>query len=113
MFTSCENSGFRMRFSNGYTVSCQWSERNYCSRKFFGDPLSHDYTQDMKNPLVSSNTCEIMVDDPKGRPVTGKIVHAAGLYETMSVEPGGQIAGWVNADCVGKLIGYIASLPVK
>lgn len=113
MFVSCENSGVVMIFSNGYSISCQWGERHYCSRKFFGDPMTHDYSCDMKTPFISSDTCEIKIDNPRGKAVTGKIIHDAGLDDEVSVDMGGQIAGWVNTDSVGKLIGYIASLPVK
>ena len=33
MFTSCRNSGFTMKFENGWTISVRWSKDNYCERR--------------------------------------------------------------------------------
>lgn len=55
-------AGFMISFENGYTVSVQWSNANYCENRF---KRKEDIRDDMG--YVHSNTAEIAVwktDDP-------------------------------------------------
>lgn len=52
-FEICKNSGFRMTFENGWTISVQWGWGNYCENqvipkgKTFNDPIPASITAEI------------------------------------------------------------------
>lgn len=108
MFTSCENKGFQIQFSNGYKVSCQFGVFNYCSR-WSVEPNA--FRSEMNEKRVSSENCEVAIIDTKAADidncfVTGRILKDMGL----DIENDTMVAGYVSADDVGKIIAYVKDL---
>ena len=42
MIRITHNKGFQMTFANGYTISVQFGNGNYCDNRHYGDMLAHD-----------------------------------------------------------------------
>lgn len=61
LFVSCMNKGFQMTFENGWTISVQWGIGNYCSRGRINELKSDTIISDMKEQIVSSPDCELMI----------------------------------------------------
>lgn len=103
MFRTCDNKGFQIQFSNGYTVSCQFGTMNYCERRDFDD---RKIFCERNMNCVQSNDCEVAVINPEEKFVTGKII------DDMKAGIGSDdmVAGWVSADDVGKIIAYVSKL---
>lgn len=55
-----------MTFQNGLTISVQYGKGNYCSRK---DLNGLDFNEDLRTPIVESQTAEIMVWDGNGNSI--------------------------------------------
>lgn len=102
MFRSCNNSGFQMKFSNGYIVSCQFSTVHYCSRESFGGEIGAE----LRERTIDSLDCEIAIIDKSGHFATGKIIYQMGL----NIPNDEMVAGYVNADDVAKIIAYVSGL---
>ncbi len=106
MLRSCDNRGFQIEFSNGYTVSCQFGTTNYCSRRSFDlDKILSERNQH----AVSSEDCEVAVITKKGEFVTGEVFKAM----KVDISNDGMVAGWVSADDVGKIIAYVKDMEVR
>jgi hypothetical protein len=61
MFKSTSNKGFQITFANGYTVSVQWGNGNYCEKKQYGG-----YGEEMKHQVWESPNAEVAVWDKNG-----------------------------------------------
>jgi len=87
---SCENKGFQMTFTNGWTVSVQFGPYNYCSnRSSDSDP--------MKTLFWQSNTAEVAVWDAEGN--------------WLRVAEYDDVEGNVTPNAVAELLWYISALP--
>ena len=81
--------GFIMRFKNGYTISVQFSNTNYCANSI------------LRKNVVSTNTCkdaEVAVIDPLG------------VFVKLRGE---DVMGFVSPDEVASLITKYSSMKVK
>lgn len=87
-FAITDGKGFHLAFSNGWKISVQWGPGNY------GDHYS-DYGRPKpdRNGFYQSNEAEVAIfKDGKWLTVNGQ-----------------DVAGYVSADEVGRLIGLLAS----
>ena len=84
MFEITAGKGFQMTFANGWTVSVQFGDGNYCDNRFNA------------NGEQSSKTAEIAAW--KGRDET--------WYQFDNAT---EVRGWVTADDVAKFINLIAN----
>jgi len=93
------NSGFHMKFDNGFTISVQFGYGNYCGNKF-DDRLrggKGTNVSGMSTALVTSTDAEIMIWRneeercyvPKNHPDA--------------------VIGWVSGDKVGQIIGMLST----
>jgi len=80
MFSITNNKGFQMTFANGWTVSVQFGDGNYCDNR---DGASS-----------SSKTAEIAAWNDK---------------EWYQFDNATEVRGWVTADDVAKFINLIAN----
>jgi hypothetical protein len=87
-FRSCGNTGFQMTFSNGWTISVQFGQFNYCSNK---------NCEDTKRTVECVNA-EVAVFGPDGI-----LVRPDGFGFTDDVK------GHVSTDEVSSLIGWISA----
>jgi hypothetical protein len=116
MFKSTHNHGTHVTFPNGYTVSAQWGEMNYCERHggfLFGASLADDMT----TPVVSCQNCELAVWHENGTWYTNIVVKGAGV--DCFVEPVDEdddrsvirpVACHVTPTEYAKILAYVASL---
>ena len=63
-FETTMNKGFMMQFENGFKISVQWGNSNYCTRKDSGE-----WNESMKQDHWESATAEIAVFDHGGQMV--------------------------------------------
>lgn len=63
-FETTMNKGFMMQFENGFKISVQWGNANYCTRKNSGE-----WNEAMKQDHWESATAEIAVFDHGGQMV--------------------------------------------
>jgi len=63
-FETTMNKGFMMQFENGFKISVQWGNANYCSRRGSGA-----WDEAMKQDYWESATAEIAVFDHGGQMV--------------------------------------------
>jgi len=63
-FETTMNKGFMMEFKNGFKISVQWGNSNYCTRKDSGE-----WNESMKQDHWESATAEIAVFDHGGQMV--------------------------------------------
>lgn len=77
--------GFQMTFANGWTVSVQFGEGNYCSSKVD------------EHGRVSSETAEIAAWNHK--------------HEWFRVSPSDNVKGWCKPDEVARFVQAIAAAP--
>ena len=90
-FQATTNKGFRRKFDNGFSISVQWGNMNYCERRNYSD----DYKSEMKEDFIKSSDAEIAVIDSEG----GML--AIGDHDS--------VIGWLSADDVAKIIEGVAS----
>jgi hypothetical protein len=98
MFKICEgydfatigkvSKGFHMTFPNGWTVSVQFGEGNYCDNK---------YKINRENGVVVCPNAEVACWDAAGKKAT--------------IVPGDQVAGYVDTLEVLALMNVVASMP--
>jgi len=89
MFQITHNKGFQMTFANGYTISVQFGNGNYCDNRYYGNPLSGDQS------VPPSSNAEVAVWDKDGNWV--------------QLRPDGDEIGWQTPDDVAALIASISS----
>ena len=90
-FQATTNKGFRMKFNNGFSISVQWGNMNYCERRNYSD----DYKAELKENFIESADAEIAVIDSDGRMLT------LGEHDT--------VIGWLSPDKVAKVIAIVSS----
>jgi len=90
------NEGFQIDFDNGYTISVQFGHGHYCSNR---NSRKIGY-QSSSTPQECKNA-EIALWD-RNRKDKGE-----GSSTWVNLTPGDQVVGWVPADLVGKIIGYV------
>ena len=99
MFRITENKGFQITFSNGLTSSCQMGNSNYCDNKEYE---RYEHLKEMKQRITSCENCEVAIWDEDDNWITGKI------FEELELDTGdGEVVGWVDADTIAKVIGYL------
>lgn len=102
---SCENMGFQIRFSNGYMISVQFGTFSDCSRKSFDcSRIGEERTMEM----VESSDAEVAIfydSEFLENAKLEKLLDEAGL----ELSGDGMVCGWVSADDIGRLIGYLAT----
>jgi hypothetical protein len=59
MFSAADKNGFQMTFANGYTISVQWRQGNYCDH-YHTDP------QPPERLSRESRTAEVALITPNG-----------------------------------------------
>jgi len=102
---TCGNKGFQISFSNHYAISVQFGTFSYCSRRSLDTSrIGEERTMDM----VKSPDAEVAIL------YDGEFVENAELYKLLDeagleLSGDGMICGWVSADDVGRLIGYLAN----
>ena len=96
-FEITANKGFHMKFDNGWTVSIQWGDGNYCSNR--------DYDGD-RNRVPRSSTAEVAVWHESGGDMGNDLLKALGFTSDDS-----GVAGWVTPERVSVLISVVSSLP--
>lgn len=94
-FNITQHKGFRLNFSNGYSVSIQWGPGNYCDHY-----RRHEwYAAKNADHSWESNTAEVAVLDPSDKFV--------------SWTPGERVVddvqGYLSADKVAELIALVSS----
>jgi len=60
MFQITHNKGFQMTFANGYTISVQFGNGNYCDNHDYGEIVSFE------QPVPPSRNAEVAVWDKDG-----------------------------------------------
>ena len=90
-FTITQHKGFRLVFDNGFAISVQWGEANYCSRQHDGE-LNPDFVSPKESDFWTSGSAEVAVFDKKGNMMS--------LGEDT-------VAGWLSADQVANLIAIV------
>ena len=92
MFTICTDprNGFQITFENGYTVSVQFGEGNYCS---------FESTKECKN-------AEVALISPDGW-----LMDLSGKFDWWSFTD--EVNGYTTPDEVAELIAYAQALPAK
>ena len=93
-FTITRHKGFRLAFDNGFAISVQWGEMNYCTRKS-DDELNPDFVSPEKSDFWTSDSAEVAVFDKKGKMIS--------LGEDT-------VAGWLSSDKVAQLISLVQSI---
>lgn len=88
MFTSCQNHGFQIKFSNGWTISVQFGTSNYCERRSYAA-----YQSEMNEPVIQSKDAEIAIWD------------AAMVWYDFGCDT---VKGWVSADEVAEWINKVS-----
>lgn len=95
MFNITQHKGFRLTFSNGYSVSIQWGVGNYCDH--YG--ASNYYAAKDADHSWESRTAEVAVLDPSDKFV--------------SWTPGKRVVddvqGYLSADKVAELIALVST----
>ena len=82
--------GFHMTFKNGYTISVQFGNGNYCSNRL--TPIGIDREE---KTLGKCSNCETAILKPNGKFLKYK---------------GDDVQGWQTADEVAETIAYVKSL---
>lgn len=90
MFKSFENCGFQMTFTNGYTLSVVFGVFNYCEKRGRGN-----IGCEAAEPVWELKDAEIAIFDPN--------------REFVKLTDYDDVKGWVSADTVGHLAGYLAA----
>lgn len=109
MFAATENKGFQISFSNGYTISCQFGARNYCSH--YGRHLEPDYEllEEMHKRIHKSVDCEVAIWKNGSRWVTREIIEAVGIDH----DCGDDVLANATPDEVAKIIAHIVNLDTR
>ena len=92
-FTITQHKGFRLVFDNGFAISVQWGEMNYCTRQH-DDELNPDFVSPKESDFWTSGSAEVAVFDKKGNMMS--------LGEDT-------VAGWLSSDQVAKVITIVQS----
>ena len=90
-FKSTLNHGFQITFQNGLTISVQYGKGNYCSRK---DLNGIDFNEDLRTPIIESQTAEIMVWDESG--------------EAVWLDQHDEVLGYLSTDDVANMITLVS-----
>lgn len=90
-FSITNNKGVGIKFANGCSISIQWGPGNYCERKH------DDYAAPKSAECWRSIDAEIAVLDVDG--------------EFFRISNWDDVLGWVDADLVAKVIGWVSTLP--
>lgn len=103
MIRLIHNTGFQISFDNGYTVDCRFGVGSCCS----GGDLGHgNIGSPADQDIVESYNCELTIFNKDMKSVTYDILSGAGAKFDYGLEA----AGYVSADNVGWVIGYVSSL---
>lgn len=109
-FSTNYNRGFQIKFSNGYYVSCQFGNFNYCSRR--RSLLPEDFFEEEKMHNVTSPDCELAVVDPSKSGaeafITGDVLSALGIEDRGD----GMVIGYVSPEEAAKIIAYVSGMEV-
>lgn len=97
MFTSVENRGFQIQFSNGWTISVQFGPGNYCERQGL------DYDAPLKERVWKSQTAEVAAWDSEG---TWYDLDNSRLLDKGDTG----VYGYVDANTVAHYIDHISSM---
>ena len=97
MFTSVENRGFQIQFSNGWTISVQFGPGNYCERQGL------EYDAPLKERVWKSETAEVAAWDKEGRwyDFDNEV-----MLETNHTD----VTGWVDTNKVAFYIDLISTM---
>ena len=94
-------SGFRVTFQNGWTVSIQYGSDNYCQRGYSSENDYFSGRAPGKSDLAQCPDAECAVWDASDT-----------WHCPVSLQPGGDVAGWQTPDDVAALMARVAALPV-
>ena len=89
MFKTTNRNGFHVAFDNGYTVSVQWGDGNYCS------PRGTDFRTDA--PPKEAHQVEVAAWSSTG--------------DWVKLSDNDDVIGWQSADDVLAIMTRIAALP--
>lgn len=100
MFNITDHKGFQMTFSNGITISVQWGPGNYTDNDIRNMAFS-DFQAPRKSNMWKADLAEIAIWKDR-----------SGTWITRHFMPdlGDDVAGYLDADKVGALIGEIVAL---
>jgi hypothetical protein len=96
-FTITRHKGFRLVFNNGFAISVQWGDGNYCTRRNDGE-LNPDFVSPKESDFWTSDSAEVAVFDKKGKMMS--------LGEDT-------VAGWLSSDQVANLIAIVSFAKTK
>jgi len=91
-FTITRHKGFRLVFDNGFAISVQWGDGNYCSRQHEGE-LNPDFVSPEKSDFWTADSAEVAIIDKEGGFIS--------LGEDT-------VAGWLSSDQVANLIAIVS-----
>ena len=100
MFRSCENKGFQLSLSNGFTVSVQWGPGNYCDARSF----KYDAPMKVEEGCWESETAEVAAWATGDGCDSSKWVHVKGFHN------GDDVVGNLTTDRVVDFIAAVAAM---
>ena len=89
MIRITHNKGFQMTFANGYTISVQFGNGNYCDNRHYGELVSFE------QPVPPSSNAEVAAWDKDGHWLK------LGEYD--------DVIGWQTPDQIAAIIADISS----
>jgi hypothetical protein len=89
MLRITHNKGFQMTFANGYTISVQFGNGNYCDNRHYGSMVTFD------EPVPPSRNAEVAAWDKDGNWV--------------QLSEHDDVIGWQTPDDIAALIASISS----
>ena len=89
-FETTANKGFRMSFSNGFSISIQWGTENYCNNRSLSSGL-----EPMEDRFWDSKDAEIAVFNRQGR-----------MIEIASHD---HVIGYASSDFVASAISLVSN----
>lgn len=102
MFKITMNKGFQLIFENGYAISVQFGQGNYCENY-----SNAEYSPCNNEIIVTSADAEIAIWHENDREfITDKILEQGGFR----FNPYDNVMGYVSTDEVAKIIGYLVTL---
>jgi hypothetical protein len=95
--TITRSKGFHLTFENGYTISVQFGQGNYCDNKYVG--MNPWVDNPFRDKDCNSRDAEIAVWNPEND------------MEQLLVQD--QVVGWLKADDVARAISYVQKGQIK
>ena len=95
-FNCSRNRGFMVTFPNGYTISVQFGENNYCAKQDYSPSATYDSWRSGED-LHTSPNAEIAIHDHRGNFVP--------------FQSGDQVRGRTDPETFAKILQWVTGLP--